>query len=86
MRRLLLEVAAEHPQVLKEPAPEVELLDLRNGLSFVLQVWSNQYLQNETRLKSELNFAIREKLGEHDIEAPARGDRGSRPPRLARGL
>ena len=77
VRRLLLEAAAEHPAVLREPAPEVELLDLRNGLQFALQVWSNQYLQNEARLKSELNFAIREKLGDHDIEAPARGDRES---------
>src|SRR5262249_41004403 len=75
VRRLLLEVAAEHPHVLREPAPEVELLDLRNGLQLALQVWSNQYLQNETRLRSELNFAIREKLGDHGIEAPARGDR-----------
>jgi small-conductance mechanosensitive channel len=75
VRRLLLETAAEHPHVLGEPAPEVELIDLRNGLLFALQVWSNQYLQNEARLKSDLNFAIREKLGEHDIEAPARGTR-----------
>ena len=75
VRRLLLEVATEHAHVLNEPAPEVELLDLRNGLQFALQVWSNQYLQNETRLKSELNFAIREKLGDHGIEAAARGSR-----------
>lgn len=72
VRRLLLEAAAEHPHILREPAPEVELLDLRYGLQFALQVWSHQYLQNETRLKSELNFAIREKLGDHEIEAPAR--------------
>jgi small-conductance mechanosensitive channel len=75
VRRLLLEVAAGHPHVLREPAPEVELLDLRNGLQFALQVWSSQDLQSEARLKSELNFAIREKLGDRDIEAPERGDR-----------
>ncbi len=75
VRGLLLEVAAEHPHVLKEPAPEVELVDLRNGLHLALQVWSNQDLKSEARLKSELNFAIREKLGEHGVEAPARGDR-----------
>ena len=77
VRRLLLEAAADHPHVLGDPAPEVELVDLRNGLQFVLQVWSNQYLQNEARLKSELNFAIREKLRDRGIEAPARGDRDS---------
>jgi small-conductance mechanosensitive channel len=62
VQRLLLEAAAEHPNVLRDPAPEVELLDLRNGMHFALQVWSTQYLKGEARLKSELNFAIREKL------------------------
>jgi small-conductance mechanosensitive channel len=75
VRRLLLEVAAEHPRVLSQPAPEVELLDLRNGLHFALQVWSDQYLQGEARLKSELYFAIREKLRDHDVDVPARGGR-----------
>jgi small-conductance mechanosensitive channel len=63
VRRSLLEAAAEHPHVEREPAPEVELLDLRNGMHFALQVWSTRYLQGEDRLKSELNFAIRSKLG-----------------------
>ncbi len=70
VRRLLLEVATEHPNVLSDPAPEVELRDLRNGMLFVLEVWSTQYLQGEGRLKSELNFAIREKLKRHGIEPP----------------
>jgi small-conductance mechanosensitive channel len=77
VRRLLMEVATEHPHVLSEPAPEVELLDLRNGLHFVLQVWTTQYLQGEARLKSELNFAIRDKLRHHGIESPTRVDRDS---------
>jgi small-conductance mechanosensitive channel len=72
VRRLLLESASEHPDVLGDPAPEVELQDLRNGLLFVLQVWSTQHLQGEGRLKSELNFAIKEKLKRHDIEPPVR--------------
>jgi small-conductance mechanosensitive channel len=75
VRRLLLEAAAEHPHVLRDPEPEVELLDLRNGLQFALQVWSTQYLQGEARLKSELNFAIRAKLRSQRIEAADRGDR-----------
>jgi small-conductance mechanosensitive channel len=68
VRKLLLEAAAEHANVLSDPAPEVELQDLRNGLLFVLQVWSTQYIQGEGRLKSELNFAIREKLKSNEIE------------------
>ena len=64
VRQLLLEVAAEHPHVLRDPEPEVELLDIRNGLHFALQVWSTEYLQGEARLKSELNFAIRREARE----------------------
>jgi small-conductance mechanosensitive channel len=74
VRRLLLEVAAEHPKVLRDPEPEVELRELRGGLQFALQVWSTEYLRGEGRLKSELNFAIREKLRGHDIEVPVRAD------------
>ena len=72
VRRLLLESASEHPDVLRDPAPQVELEDLRNGMLFVLQVWSTQYLQGEGRLKSELNFTIKEKLKGHEIEPPVR--------------
>jgi small-conductance mechanosensitive channel len=75
VRQLLLEVASEHPHVLRDPEPEVELLDIRSGLHFALQVWSTEYLQGEARLKSELNFAIRQKLGSRGIAAPTRGDR-----------
>jgi small-conductance mechanosensitive channel len=70
VRRLLLEAATEHADVLPEPKPEVELRDLRAGLYFGLQVWSTQYLTGEGRLKSDLNFAIREKLLRHGIEIP----------------
>jgi small-conductance mechanosensitive channel len=79
VRRLLLEAATEHPNVLSEPEPEVELRDLRGGLHFALQVWSTQYLQGEGRLKSDLNFAIREKFMQHEIEGLARGDPARRP-------
>ena len=70
VRRLLLECANDHPNVLSDPPPEVELRDLRGDLHFSLQVWSDQYLQGEGRLKSDLNFAIREKLRAHGVEPP----------------
>lgn len=79
VRRLLLEAATEHPNVLREPGPEVELRDLRGGLHFALQVWSTQYLQGEGRLVSDLNLAIREKLLHHGVESPARRDPGRDP-------
>jgi small-conductance mechanosensitive channel len=72
VKQLLLEAAAEHPDVLRDPEPEVELRDLRGGLHFALQVWSTQYLQHEGKLKSELNLAILEKLKRHHLEPQVR--------------
>jgi small-conductance mechanosensitive channel len=72
VRRLLLEAATEHPKVLRDPAPEVELRDLRGGLHFALQVWSTEYLKGEGHLKSDLNLAIREKLKRHEVEPAGR--------------
>jgi small-conductance mechanosensitive channel len=74
VKRLLLEAAGDQPSVLRDPPPEVELRDLRGGLQLSLQVWSTQYVQGEGRLKSDLNFAILEKLRRHDIRiATVRG-------------
>jgi small-conductance mechanosensitive channel len=55
----LLAAAAAQPDVLKEPAPTVELAsaDL-HGLRFVLQVWSARALQKSGALKSELNRSV----------------------------
>lgn len=80
VRRLLLEAAAEHPDVLRDPEPEVELRDLRGGLLFTLQVWSSQYVQHEGKLKSDLNLAIWDKLRRHDIEPVVRSEFGREPP------
>jgi small-conductance mechanosensitive channel len=79
VRRLLLECAEEHPNVLPDPAPEVELRDLRRDLHFSLQVWSDQYLQGEGRLKSDLNFAIREKFHQHRLQPPRAATRPTLP-------
>src|SRR4029450_360034 len=72
VRRLMLEAAAENPHVLPDPAPEVELRDLRGGQHLSLQVWSTEYLQGEGRLKRDLNFAIGEKLRRFEVEALTR--------------
>ncbi len=77
VRRLLLEAAAENEHVLAEPAPEVELRDLRGGQHLSLQVWSTEYLQGEGRLKSDLNFAIRKKLRDHEIASVGPSERVS---------
>ena len=71
LRRLLLEVAAEHPSVLKEPAPAVRFLGYGdNALNFDLAVWTIDMAHRPTRFRSDLFFAIEHKLRENRIEIP----------------
>jgi small-conductance mechanosensitive channel len=68
---LLLEVAAENPDVLKEPAPGVRLTEFGdNGLGFELRAWSSALLHRRGKLTSDLNFAIYDKFRQNGIEIP----------------
>jgi small-conductance mechanosensitive channel len=71
IRKLLLQVADDHPGVLKSPAPGVlfdEYAD--SSLNFYLLVWTTDYINRPSILKSDLYFSIFEKFKEHDIEIP----------------
>jgi small-conductance mechanosensitive channel len=71
LRRVLLEVAAEHSSVLKEPAPVVRFLEFGDSsLNFELAVWTIDMAHCPTRFRSDLNFAIERKLRENNIEIP----------------
>jgi len=71
VEKLLLEVAAEDPDVLKNPPPGVRLLEFgENGLHFELRVWSETLLHRKGRLTSNLNFAIIKKFRAQGIEMP----------------
>ena len=57
IRRVLLAAGAAHPDVLPEPAPEVEFVEAGlAGLRFQLQVWSTRHVKSPGKLKSDLNF------------------------------
>ena len=59
VREALLAAAAEHPTVLKEPAPTIEPTDAGlHGLRFVLQVWSSGPPRAAGTLKSDLNQTV----------------------------
>jgi len=71
VERLLLEVAREDPNVLKDPAPGVRFLEFGDsGLLFELRAWSTSLMHRKGRLTSDLNFRIIEKFREHNIEIP----------------
>src|SRR5436190_5194734 len=71
VRELLLTVARENPHTLKDPAPNVFLKEFGgSSINFELVVWSSEMSHRPSRFKSDLNFAIEEKLREAGIEIP----------------
>ncbi|NJC87689.1 MAG: mechanosensitive ion channel [Desulfuromonas sp.] len=71
VQKLLLEAAAECPDVLTEPPPGVRLLAFGdNGLNFELRAWSTTLIHRGGLFASNLNLAIYRKFTEHGIEIP----------------
>jgi small-conductance mechanosensitive channel len=71
VRTLLLKIAAEHPDVLTEPAPEVIFKDLgTSSLDFLLRFWTIVGDHDNDGLISDLYFSIFRVLRAHDIEIP----------------
>lgn len=71
VQRLLLEVAAEHPDVLSEPKPDVCFREFGDSsLNFLLRVWNRAHVHHKLTLYSDLNFAIHDKFKQHGVEIP----------------
>jgi small-conductance mechanosensitive channel len=71
LRRALLEVAGQHPKVLREPAPELFFLGFGDSsLNFELAVWTAEMTAKPRRFRSELYYAMDKKLRECGIEVP----------------
>ncbi len=71
VKRLLLEVAAEHPGVLKQPQPDVLFQEFGDSsLNFVLRVWTRDYTSRPGVIRSDLNYAISDKFKERGVEIP----------------
>jgi small-conductance mechanosensitive channel len=71
LKNILLEIANEHPNVLKNPAPNVLFLGFGDSsLNFELIVWTIEMVKTPKFLISDLNFAIERKLRENNIEIP----------------
>ncbi len=71
VREALLAAGRENPDTLKDPAPNVFLDKFgENSIDFELVVWSSDMSARPRRYRSDLNFAIEEKLREAGIEIP----------------
>jgi small-conductance mechanosensitive channel len=67
----LIAAGASNPHVLEHPAPSVFLKEFgESSIDFELVVWSSEMSHRPSRFKSDLNFAIEEKLREAGIEIP----------------
>jgi small-conductance mechanosensitive channel len=71
LRRVLLQVAAEHPKVLREPTPELFFSGFGDSsLNFELAVWTSEMTPKPRRFRSELYYAVEKTLRENQIEIP----------------
>ena len=71
VERLLLEVAHENENVLKEPSPRVVFWAFGDSaLEFQLRVWTTRMLHRRGVFVGQLNFAIYEKFRQHGIRIP----------------
>jgi small-conductance mechanosensitive channel len=71
LRQAMLEVAAAHPKVLREPAPELFFLGFGDSsLNFELAVWTSEMTAKPRRFRSELYYAMEKKLRQCGIEIP----------------
>jgi small-conductance mechanosensitive channel len=70
VRAALLEAAHDHPFVLKDPRPRVELRGFGDSsLNFELLVWSRDP-RSQFRLQSDLNWRIEDSLRRHGLQIP----------------
>ena len=71
VRAVLLTLAVQHADVLKDPPPEVLLSSFGDSsINFELRVWTIAQVQTPTRLKSDLYFEIVRQFALSGIEIP----------------
>ena len=70
VKKILLDAAAQHPRIMKLPAPFVRFMDFgSSSLDFEIIFWSRDFLRIED-IKSDLRFAIDKSFREKNVEIP----------------
>ena len=71
IKKLLLEVADENPNVQKEPKPKVFFEKFGDSsLDFKLGIWTSSHTDKPEFIRSEINYAIFKKFKENKIKIP----------------
>ncbi|MDP3451363.1 MAG: mechanosensitive ion channel [Bacteroidales bacterium] len=69
--KLLLGIAKAHPGVLETPAPNVRFEEFGDSsLKFLLQVWTSEYIDRPSILKSDVYFEVFKVFKVNNIEIP----------------
>lgn len=69
VRNIMLQIAEEHPQVLKTPVPDVVFESVgSSALNFTLRVWTEKFISNPKDLKSDLYFSMYTRLRSENVE------------------
>jgi small-conductance mechanosensitive channel len=72
VRDVLLEIAENHPGVLKDKKADVLLNQFGDsGINFTLRVWTRTYTSKPGVLQSEINYEIARKFEQHGIQIPS---------------
>jgi len=69
VRRLLLEIASQHPQLLRDPAPSANLEDMNGGLTFMVRAFLPS-LDARSSAINELYASIHNRLRAEGVEFP----------------
>lgn len=71
LQRVLLEMAASQPSVLKTPEPAVFFSGFGDSsLNFELALWTKEMSFSPRRFRSDINYAVERTLRENQIEIP----------------
>lgn len=71
VKEIVLNIANNHPDVLKNPEPAFWFVEYGdNSLNFELVVWTSTYIQKPVVLKSHLYYIIFKEFAKHNIEIP----------------
>lgn len=71
VKEIVLNIANNHPDVLKNPEPAFWFVEYGdNSLNFELVVWTSTYIQKPVVLKSRLYYIIFKEFAKHNIEIP----------------
>ena len=70
VKTVLFEVATNHPEILRNPPPQVFFVNLgENSLDFELLVWISEP-RHQLRVKSDLYFEVEKLLSDREISIP----------------